>query len=84
MHSLTYAYWLGNRLYITFIDKDGIEIKLAVSKGDNLLDIAQANDIEMEGQYIQIPEYTEFFGFLTMLTIEKALAEDLVHAQHAM
>lgn len=34
---------------MTFIDKDGQEIKVAVSKGDNLLDIAQAHDIEMEG-----------------------------------
>jgi hypothetical protein len=38
------------RLYVTFVDKDGDEHKIAVSKGDNLLDIAQANDIEMEGQ----------------------------------
>lgn len=34
---------------MTFIDKDGQEIKVAVNKGDNLLDIAQAHDIEMEG-----------------------------------
>lgn len=37
------------RLYITFIDKDGEEYKFAVKAGDNLLDIAQANDLEMEG-----------------------------------
>src|SRR3954468_16139746 len=37
------------RLYVTFIDKEGAEHKFAVSKGDNLLDIAQANDLEMEG-----------------------------------
>lgn len=37
------------RLYITFIDKDGDEHKLAVAPGDNLLDIAQAHDLEMEG-----------------------------------
>jgi ferredoxin-2, mitochondrial len=37
------------RLWITFIDKDGEEFKFAVSEGDNLLDIAQANDLEMEG-----------------------------------
>ena len=37
------------RLYVTFIDKEGQEHKLAVSKGDNLLDIAQAHDLEMEG-----------------------------------
>ncbi|KAI1340820.1 ferredoxin [Xylariaceae sp. FL0016] len=39
----------GEELYITFIDKEDKEHKLAVSKGDNLLDIAQANDLEMEG-----------------------------------
>lgn len=38
------------RLYITFIDKDDMEHKLAVSAGDNLLDIAQAHDLEMEGK----------------------------------
>lgn len=35
---------------MTFIDKDGSEVKLAVNEGDNLLDIAQANDLEMEGE----------------------------------
>lgn len=40
------------RLYITFIDKEGDEHKIAVSKGDNLLTIAQAHDIEMEGKHI--------------------------------
>lgn len=37
------------RLYVTFIDKEGVETKIAVNKGDNLLDIAQAHDLEMEG-----------------------------------
>ncbi|RYP76203.1 hypothetical protein DL769_003674 [Monosporascus sp. CRB-8-3] len=36
-------------LYVTFIDKENREHKLAVNKGDNLLDIAQAHDLEMEG-----------------------------------
>ncbi|KAK7430336.1 mitochondrial matrix iron-sulfur protein [Neonectria magnoliae] len=39
----------GEELFITFIEKDGEEHKFAVAAGDNLLDIAQANDIEMEG-----------------------------------
>lgn len=39
----------GEELYVTFIEKDGQEHKFAVSAGDNLLDIAQANDLEMEG-----------------------------------
>lgn len=37
------------RLYITFIDKENREHKIPVCKGDNLLDIAQAHDLEMEG-----------------------------------
>lgn len=40
----------GEELYVTFIDKDGVETKVAVNKGDNLLDIAQAHDLEMEGE----------------------------------
>ncbi|OAA40032.1 2Fe-2S iron-sulfur cluster binding domain protein [Metarhizium rileyi] len=39
----------GEELYVTFVEKDGEEHKFAVSEGDNLLDIAQANDLEMEG-----------------------------------
>ena len=39
----------GEELWVTFIDKDNQEHKVAVSKGDNLLDIAQAHDLEMEG-----------------------------------
>ncbi|KAF3771144.1 electron transfer protein [Cryphonectria parasitica EP155] len=39
----------GEEIYVTFIDKDGLETKIAASKGDNLLDIAQAHDLEMEG-----------------------------------
>lgn len=39
----------GEELYVTFIAKEGDEHKFAVKEGDNLLDIAQANDIEMEG-----------------------------------
>jgi ferredoxin-2, mitochondrial len=38
-----------SRLHVTFIDKDGESHTFEVSKGDNLLDIAQANDLEMEG-----------------------------------
>lgn len=37
------------RLWVTFIDKEGDEHKFAVCEGDNLLDIAQANDLDMEG-----------------------------------
>jgi len=39
----------GEELHVTFIDKDGDRHSFEVAKGDNLLDIAQANDIEMEG-----------------------------------
>jgi ferredoxin len=38
-----------DRLHVTFIDKDGQSHTFEVSAGDNLLDIAQANDLEMEG-----------------------------------
>jgi ferredoxin len=39
----------GEERKVTFIDKDGQEWTFEVSDGDNLLDIAQANDLEMEG-----------------------------------
>ncbi|CAN6674273.1 adrenodoxin homolog, mitochondrial [Trichomonascus vanleenenianus] len=39
----------GEELHVTFITKDGEQIKLEVAEGDNLLDIAQANHLEMEG-----------------------------------
>ncbi|KAI1396252.1 ferredoxin [Hypoxylon fuscum] len=39
----------GEELYVTFVDKEGNEHKIAVAPGDNLLDIAQAHDLEMEG-----------------------------------
>ncbi|PWY79587.1 2Fe-2S iron-sulfur cluster binding domain protein [Aspergillus heteromorphus CBS 117.55] len=39
----------GEEINITFIDKDGIRVDLQVAEGDNLLDIAQAHDLEMEG-----------------------------------
>ncbi|KAK7954668.1 mitochondrial matrix iron-sulfur protein [Apiospora saccharicola] len=39
----------GEELHVTFIDKDSHEHTLEVSAGDNLLDVAQAHDLEMEG-----------------------------------
>ncbi|KAF7882647.1 uncharacterized protein EAF02_006010 [Botrytis sinoallii] len=39
----------GEGLHVTFFDKEGDEHTFEVSAGDNLLDIAQANDLEMEG-----------------------------------
>jgi ferredoxin len=39
----------GEELHVSFIDKDGQKYDFEVSEGDNLLDIAQANDLEMEG-----------------------------------
>ena len=41
----------GEELHVTFIDKDGDGHTFEVAQGDNLLDIAQANDLEMEGTY---------------------------------
>ncbi|KAI9373767.1 2Fe-2S ferredoxin-type domain-containing protein [Aspergillus egyptiacus] len=39
----------GEEINVSFIDKDGEKFDFQVSEGDNLLDIAQANDLEMEG-----------------------------------
>jgi hypothetical protein len=39
------------RLHITFVDKDGERHTFEVAEGDNLLDIAQSNDLEMEGEW---------------------------------
>jgi hypothetical protein len=36
---------------VTFIDKEGEKHHFQVAEGDNLLDIAQANDLEMEGKF---------------------------------
>jgi len=36
-------------LHVTFIDKEGDEHKFEVAQGDNLLDIAQSEELEMEG-----------------------------------
>lgn len=38
-----------NRIHVTFVDKQGDEHKFEVSQGDNLLDIAQSEELEMEG-----------------------------------
>lgn len=43
----------GEELHVTFIDKDGDEHTFEVAEGDNLLDIAQANDLEMEGKLLR-------------------------------
>ena len=40
---------LLDRLHVTFIDKEGDEHTFEVAAGDNLLDIAQNEDLEMEG-----------------------------------
>ena len=37
-------------MWVTFVDKDGSELKIAAKEGDNLLDLAQANDIDLEGK----------------------------------
>lgn len=44
---------------MTFVEKDGREHKVAVSAGDNLLDIAQAHDLEMEGKLDDALRYHE-------------------------
>lgn len=42
------------RVHVTFIDKEGLESTFAVAEGDNLLDIAQSEDIDMEGTYLWV------------------------------
>ena len=37
---------------MTFIDKDNSSHTFTVAEGDNLLDIAQAEDLEMEGMLL--------------------------------
>ncbi len=37
------------RRKITFVDKEGYEHTYNVADGDNLLDIAQSEELEMEG-----------------------------------
>jgi len=49
--SVTQRYLWQIRVYVTFIDKEGDEHKLAVNIGDNLLTVAQAHDIDMEGRF---------------------------------
>ncbi|KAH3661382.1 hypothetical protein OGAPHI_006789 [Ogataea philodendri] len=39
----------GEELHITFITKDGAQKTFEVAEGDSILDIAQANHIDMEG-----------------------------------
>jgi ferredoxin len=39
----------GHERKVTFVEKDGSEVTFTVADGDNLLDIAQSNDLEMEG-----------------------------------
>ncbi|ANB14561.1 Yah1p [Sugiyamaella lignohabitans] len=39
----------GEELHVTFITKEGEQIQLEVAEGDNLLDIAQAHNMDMEG-----------------------------------
>ncbi|SCU91774.1 LAFA_0F05710g1_1 [Lachancea sp. 'fantastica'] len=39
----------GEELHVTFILKDGTQRKYEVCAGDSLLDIAQANNLDMEG-----------------------------------
>ncbi|KAL9124249.1 MAG: hypothetical protein Q9175_008242 [Cornicularia normoerica] len=49
MHSHLVPPKPGEELNVTFIDKEGEEHKFQVAKGDNLLDIAQSEELEMEG-----------------------------------
>jgi len=48
-HEALVAPKAGEELYCTFITKEGKRHTYAVAEGDNLLDIALENDLEMEG-----------------------------------
>lgn len=39
----------GEELHVTFITKDGNQIEVEVASGDNLMDIAQAHGLDVEG-----------------------------------
>lgn len=39
----------GEELKITFVTKEGEQLTYEVAEGDNMLDIAQANNLDMEG-----------------------------------
>lgn len=39
----------GKELHITFITKDGEQLNCEAAEGDNVLDIAQAHNLDMEG-----------------------------------
>ncbi|MCJ1357515.1 MAG: hypothetical protein MMC33_007511 [Icmadophila ericetorum] len=49
---------INHRLHVTFIDKEGKEHTFEVAKGDNLLDIAQSEDLEMEGKQTLHSDYS--------------------------
>ncbi|KAK9323968.1 2Fe-2S ferredoxin-type domain-containing protein [Lipomyces orientalis] len=37
------------RIHVTFITREGDQVHIKAAEGDNLLDIAQAHDLDMEG-----------------------------------
>lgn len=39
----------GEELHVTFITKDGEQIEIEAAEGDNLMDIAQAHGLDVEG-----------------------------------
>lgn len=53
------------RIRVTFIDKEGDEHTYEVAKGDNLLDIAQSEDLEMEGTPESLSTTQELSGLTT-------------------
>ncbi|MCJ1467504.1 mitochondrial matrix iron-sulfur protein [Pseudocyphellaria aurata] len=40
---------VDREIRVVFVDKDGVESEFEVAEGDNLLNIAQSEDLEMEG-----------------------------------
>ena len=52
------------RRKVTFVDKEGDEHTFGVADGDNLLDIAQSEDLEMEGTFMD--KYLFHYVFLDL------------------
>lgn len=66
---------MPHRLHVTFIDKEGDEHTFKVAQGDNLLDVAQNEDLEMEGTY-PMPR----FGVSSIDSEEQEHVGDHAHA----
>ncbi|KAK9470745.1 2Fe-2S ferredoxin-type domain-containing protein [Dipodascopsis tothii] len=49
LHGHVHTPKAGEEVHITFVTKEGERVEIEAAEGDNLLDLAQANDLDMEG-----------------------------------